>query len=145
MRPDFGPADPGTGPGYCVLVRFWPASLQELASVSGPSLNVVLFVPLGIALALLPRSRERSIAIAAAVALPFAIETIQYIVPALGRYCDSADVADNLTGLVVGLAIGAVAGGAAAHRKRAADRRREPDEADREANHAARDARGDGL
>ena len=122
MRPDFGIPDPGTGPGICVLARFGPAPLADLTTVSEASLNVVLFVPLGIALGLLPRSRTKALAIAGAVVLPVAIETVQYVVPALGRYCDSADVADNLTGLAVGLVMGlvarAVAGGATAHRNR---------------------------
>lgn len=46
--------------------------------------------------------------LAAAVALPFVIEATQLLVPSLGRACESADVVDNLTGLVLGLAAGAV-------------------------------------
>ena len=41
--------------------------------------------------------------------LPASIELIQLLVPPLGRECQSADVIDNLTGLVVGLAAGVVA------------------------------------
>jgi len=39
------------------------------------------------------------------------------VVP-LGRYCDSADVSDNLIGLVAGLALGTIIGGAVRHRVR---------------------------
>ncbi len=46
----------------------------------------------------------------AAIALPFAIETIQLLLPVLDRACESADVVDNLTGLVIGLGGGVVAG-----------------------------------
>jgi hypothetical protein len=44
----------------------------------------------------------------AAIALPFAIETTQMVVPVIERGCQSADVFDNLTGLAVGLAIGTI-------------------------------------
>ena len=43
------------------------------------------------------------------VILPFAIETIQLLATGLGRACQSSDVADNLTGLAIGLVIGVVA------------------------------------
>jgi hypothetical protein len=42
-----------------------------------------------------------------AVLSPFAIETAQLLLPVLGRGCQSADVFDNLTGLVLGGLIGA--------------------------------------
>ena len=48
--------------------------------------------------------------VVAAIALPFAIEATQLLVPLLGRGCESADVVDNLIGLAIGLAIGLVAG-----------------------------------
>ncbi len=124
LAPDAGIPDPGTGPGICILVRFVPAPLAELTAITEASLNVILFLPLGLALGLAPRTRSTAIAIGAAVALPFAIETIQYVVPALGRYCDSGDVADNLTGLIAGLAVGLTVGsvidGAMRHRNRRA-------------------------
>jgi hypothetical protein len=44
------------------------------------------------------------------VALPFAIEGFQLVVTPLGRACQSADMVDNLTGLVLGLGAGWVAG-----------------------------------
>ena len=44
----------------------------------------------------------------AAIALPFAIEAVQFAVTPLGRACQSADVVDNLTGLLVGLVAGTI-------------------------------------
>ncbi len=66
------------------------------------------FIPLGFAIALVPRSCRKAVVLAAAVALPFVIETTQLVVVALDRACQSADVVDNLTGLLVGLVAGAV-------------------------------------
>ena len=45
-----------------------------------------------------------------ALLLPFAIEITQLLVHVLGRGCQSTDLIDNLTGLVLGLAAGAVIG-----------------------------------
>ena len=73
-------------------------------------LNVLLFMPLGVSIAFMPRSRLKVAVLVAAIALPFAIETTQLLLPILDRGCQSADVIDNLTGLVLGLAGGSVAG-----------------------------------
>ena len=67
-----------------------------------------MFIPLGFAIAMVPRSRRKAAVLAAAVALPFVIEATQLVVTPLGRACQSADVVDNLTGLVLGLVAGAV-------------------------------------
>ena len=94
--------------GGCHLQRLWLADAHAYLSVSEVSLNVLLFVPLGVALALLPRStRARTVAIAA-LALPIAIEALQVVLTPLGRACESGDVVDNLIGLVIGLIIGGV-------------------------------------
>ena len=45
-----------------------------------------------------------------AVGMLVAVETVQALAPALGRRCESGDVVDNVTGLLVGLAIGNVIG-----------------------------------
>jgi glycopeptide antibiotics resistance protein len=92
-----------TSSGTCDLARIGLAPWDELLAVSDTSLNVLLFVPLGLAIGLLPRSRGRTAIAIAAVALPFAIEAIQLLVPALDRICQSADIFDNLTGLAIGL------------------------------------------
>jgi len=107
---DFGAA----GTGACNFSRIGLAPLGELLRFDDTSLNVLLFIPLGVTIGLVPRSRRKAAIVAAAIALPFAIETVQLLVPWLDRGCESADVVDNLTGLFVGLAAGSVAGRAAA-------------------------------
>ncbi len=97
------------GTGTCEFRRVVPASVAELLSLGDPTFNVLLFVPLGLAIGLLPRSRRKVLLVAAAFALPFAIEAIQLLATGLGRGCQSSDVADNLTGLVIGLVVGFVA------------------------------------
>jgi len=94
--------------GACDLHRIGLATSHDYLSVSEVSLNVLLFVPLGVAIALLPRTR-RTLGIAvAAFLLPVSIEVTQLVVPTLGRACESGDVVDNLAGLLLGLAIGGV-------------------------------------
>jgi VanZ family protein len=93
----------------CDLSRVGPPPLEALMTINDDSLNVLLFVPLGTMIALLPGSRRKTMIILAAIALPVAIETIQLVVPQLDRACQTSDIADNLTGLVSGLALGAVA------------------------------------
>ncbi len=55
---------------------------------------------------LVQASRPRLALILFAVIVPVAIETIQLLAPVLDRGCQSADVVDNLTGLLIGLVIG---------------------------------------
>jgi len=109
------------GTGTCDLSRMGLAPLRELFAVNDVSLNVLLFVPLGLSIAFIPRSRLKVIVLIASIGLPFAIEGTQLLVPALDRACESADVVDNLTGLTVGLVFGVVAGrflGVVSHRSR---------------------------
>jgi VanZ family protein len=82
----------------------------ELTRINDSSLNVLLFVPLGIAIGLLAWSPRAAAILVAGLLLPFVIEATQAWLPALGRGCQSADVVDNITGLVVGLVIGRLAG-----------------------------------
>jgi len=107
------PLDAGRGldpshPGSCDLSRIGLAPIEELLGPGDVLGNIVMFIPLGFAIALVPRSRRKAAVLAAAVALPFAIEATQLVVVSLGRACESADIVDNLTGLVIGLAAGAV-------------------------------------
>jgi hypothetical protein len=106
---------PHHAPGSCDFSRLGPAPIAAILTIGDPSLNVFLFVPLGAALGLLPRSRRKAGLLVAAMALPFAIETIQLLAVPLDRACQSADVADNLTGLAIGLVVGTLAGAAAVH------------------------------
>ncbi|EXG79462.1 VanZ family protein [Cryptosporangium arvum] len=68
--------------------------------INGRSLNVWMFVPLG-AFAALTRHRWL-------VLLPVAIEAAQRLLP-LSRFCDSRDVADNVYGFLLGLALATLA------------------------------------
>jgi glycopeptide antibiotics resistance protein len=89
--------------GGCDLSRIGLAPLTELARISEASLNVVLFVPLGIAAGLLPRARRSLVVVSGAFLLPIVVEGVQMLAPVLGRACESADIFDNLTGLAIGL------------------------------------------
>jgi hypothetical protein len=90
--------------GSCDLTRLGLAPFRGLRPVTEAGLNVALFVPLGAVLGSLSAGAPRGVLTFVAVAAPVAIEAIQSVVVALGRGCQSADVVDNLTGLVVGLA-----------------------------------------
>lgn len=95
-------------PQGCLLGQFDLPALEVLLYPNETSLNVAMFVPLGLVCGLMRRWSQVTFLSALAVGLPFAIEIIQYAVPALGRVCSTADVADNLTGLAVGLLISIV-------------------------------------
>jgi VanZ family protein len=109
LTPLYGVFETGVIPGQaCDFARVGPAPLHQLLQVNDVSLNVLLFVPLGAAIALIPLSRRKVAILVVALVLPVAIETIQLLMPVLGRGCESADVFDNLTGLLAGLAVGSV-------------------------------------
>jgi len=98
------------GAAYCDFSRIGLAPLRELLRLGDTSLNVLLFIPLGAAIGLVPRSRAKAVIIVGAIALPFAIEMAQLLVPSMARACEGADVVDNLTGLALGLLGGTAAG-----------------------------------
>ena len=101
------------GTDTCDLSRIGPASWDELRQFGDPTFNVLLFVPLGLATGFFPLSRRQAVLVLLEAALPVVIELIQLVATGLDRACQSADMADNLTGLVVGLAAGVVASGVA--------------------------------
>jgi VanZ family protein len=115
LTPLRGGLDLGTmGVGTCDFSRLGLAPLQELLRIGDTSLNVLLFIPLGFAVGMVPGSRRRNVLAAIAIVSPAIIESTQMLLPVLGRGCQSADVVDNLTGLVLGWVIGAglrIAGG----------------------------------
>jgi hypothetical protein len=114
LTPVHAPLDAGAGGLFaCDFARVGLPPLDDLPRINDTSLNVLLFVPHGITLGLLPRSARRVAVILLAVALPFAIEITQAVLVPLNRTCQSADVFDNLTGLAVGLLLGSVAGAVA--------------------------------
>lgn len=90
----------------CVVEPPSVLSLHELFTPSEASLNVVLFVPLGVAAAFVPRLTAALVSLVIAAGLPFLIELTQRVLPVLGRGCQSADVIDNLTGLAIGALLG---------------------------------------
>lgn len=90
----------------CDLSRIGPAPIADLLRLNDTSLNVAMFIPLGLTIGLVGASRPRVALIVFAVILPVGIETIQLLAPILDRGCQSADVVDNLTGLLIGLVIG---------------------------------------
>lgn len=111
LTPWSSPFAPGApGPARCDLSRIGIPSWDEILSIYDAGGNILMFIPLGAAIGLLPRSRRKAAIIVAAVSLPFAVETIQLAVPSLDRQCEGADVVDNLTGLMFGLVAGTVAG-----------------------------------
>jgi len=109
LTPKRSAIEDGTvGSATCDFSRIWLASPADLIAFYDAGLNVVLFLPVGFAIALAPRSRRKAAVVIALTALPFAIEATQLLMPRLDRACESADVVDNLTGLAVGLAGGTV-------------------------------------
>jgi len=109
LSPSSEAASVGTvGSAVCDLSRLSPLRLRELVRINAGTLNVVLFVPFGVALGRLPRSPAKVMLVAGGLALPFAVEGVQLIATQLGRACESGDVVDNLAGLLIGLVIGAV-------------------------------------
>ena len=92
----------------CDFSRVGPASIDEILQFDDTILNIALFVPLGACLAIVPSRRRRVGLVVAALAFPVVIETTQLLVKPLDRACQSADVADNITGLLLGLALGSI-------------------------------------
>jgi glycopeptide antibiotics resistance protein len=93
--------------GTCNLSSFGLIQFDEFFEIGERTANELLFVPLGICIVLLPR-RIRWAAVLTGLALPLAIEAVQSMTPSLDRACEGRDVADNLTGLVAGYAVGLV-------------------------------------
>jgi hypothetical protein len=83
-----------------------------LAAVSADDqriLNVLLLVPVGVFAALVAtrlRARPGLAVVALAAALPFAYEAGQQLFRGLQRACDTTDLVDNLTGVLLGLVAG---------------------------------------
>ena len=98
------------GSGVCDLTRFGPASLRSIFTLEDPGFNILLFLPLGVAIGAIGPRGTRFAVLGAALALSPAIELVQLVVTRLDRACQSSDVFDNLTGLLVGFVVGSVAG-----------------------------------
>jgi hypothetical protein len=96
------------GTGTCDLSRFGLPPLVDLRGLNDTTLNLMLFIPLGVAIGLVPRAPVRGAMMLLAVAFPFVIEMTQLLVPVLDRGCQSADIVDNLLGLIVGFGGGMI-------------------------------------
>jgi len=92
----------------CDFSRVGPAGIADLIRPTDALGNLLMFIPLGFAIALAARSFRKAAVLAIAFALPFLIEATQLVVTPLGRGCQSADVTDNLTGLGLGFTAGTV-------------------------------------
>ena len=108
------------GTGTCDLTRFALPTRTQLFWPGEILLNILLFVPFGVVVGLLPRSRALRLLVPAAFALPVAIEIVQLAVVRLGRECQSGDVIDNVTGLTIGILAGGAVGWVIARRERPA-------------------------
>jgi glycopeptide antibiotics resistance protein len=96
-----------TGMAWCDLSGIGPPPLDQLDTFNDVSLNVLLFIPLGVLVSAIGRHSWKTLMWAAA--LPFLIEGIQFFFGAsIGRVCQSADVFDNLTGMLLGYVVGVV-------------------------------------
>lgn len=101
---------PGLGSGsaarWCSLQVSRPPTLTELFAFHERGLNAWMYVPPAL-LAVLPRRRRAWVtAVATTAVLPFVAEAVQWAFPAMGRLCQSQDVVANLTGVVIGTALG---------------------------------------
>jgi glycopeptide antibiotics resistance protein len=114
LAPLYGVFEPSAvGQGSCDMSQAYLIPLRELLRPGERSLNVILFIPLGVGLGLLPRSRRTLVLVAAALVSPFLIELTQLLLPILNRGCQANDVLDNLTGLVIGFGFGMLLGAGA--------------------------------
>jgi hypothetical protein len=106
LMPTAAALDGQVSDGACDLGRMGLPSLPDLFRLSETSLNVLLFVPLGIAVGLLPRNRAAAAVTVAAILLTFIVESLQLVFVALGRGCQAEDIVTNLLGLALGFAAG---------------------------------------
>lgn len=91
---------------HCVITMPAALGLFELPAITQESLNALLLLPLGFFSAL--AARRAWVAIVPVVVTPVFIELIQALIPALDRVCSSQDVINNLTGGLLGVALGAL-------------------------------------
>lgn len=77
----------------------WPSDLTA---------NVLMYVPLGVAVVWLRPKLVRLVAVVAALLVPLAIELTQKELIAINRQCSLSDIIGNEVGLLVGMAAGAV-------------------------------------
>lgn len=91
---------------HCVIAMPTTLGLFDLPAVTQESLNALLLLPLGFFSAL--AARRAWAAVLPVVITPIFIELIQALIPALDRVCSSQDVINNVTGGLLGVALGAL-------------------------------------
>lgn len=95
---------------HCNLTGYGLRPLHDFTTVNPTSLDVALYVPIGLAGALAgTRARAATVLLGAAL-LPVVIEGVQYALPGIGHACTVQDVLDSLLGLALGAAIGLLTG-----------------------------------
>lgn len=87
-------------------LTFVAPTLTDLLTPNDRSLNVALFIPLGIAV-MAPRFRSGRVLLAAASVSPL-VEMTQQLATPLNRTCQAIDLIDNELGLVIGIAAGTI-------------------------------------
>jgi hypothetical protein len=102
LTPQEGALQGVLGSGRCDFSRWRPAPLREYVAGGDIEGNVLLFLPLGVAVGLMPSRGPRLRLLLFGLILPFAIEGIQLVLPILDRACESADVVDNGLGMLLG-------------------------------------------
>lgn len=98
--------------GGVLALTLTPARFRSwgAASISDVEvlLNVMMFVPIGFIVALVPHDRYRWALALVAVLMPFGIEALQNFVHVLNRYPRWIDIAANVAGVLAGFGVAAV-------------------------------------
>lgn len=89
---------------WCGLNDWRPIRPGQLFSMTHEALNVWIFFMFALATAALPR-RQFPIGALLVLVTPPVIEFIQYVVPLLGRSCQSGDLVNNWMGGLAGLIV----------------------------------------
>lgn len=90
------------------LYSFSKPSRSDLVEPTDISLNLLLFLPIGVLVMLLRPVVVIVMFILFALLLPIALEYLQFAISRLGRTCSFYDIATNELGLIIGLAIGVI-------------------------------------
>ena len=105
-----GVTDKGVlAPDRACAIHTVELGLTAVTSDDQRILNVLLLVPVGVFAALVCSRLRRPLGfavVAVAGVLPFAYEAGQQVFRGLQRACDTTDLVDNLTGVLLGLAVG---------------------------------------
>lgn len=98
---------PQAAAGVCLRPVTLPVGRQILWP-SDLTANVLMYLPLGVAVVWLRPRLVRLVAVVAALMVPLVVELAQKEIIAINRQCSLSDIIGNEVGLLVGMAIGAV-------------------------------------